>query len=123
MKAIAGRYKDRWHFLSFRGKKGGEWVGVVDVLAIRKDTNIHRDKDLNRGDLFDIMLIQVKGGSARPPTRSDRERLLAVAKLYHAKRMIYFHWRKGKKGKTTEFREIMPDLTFGDVKPSEEFFG
>ena len=38
-KALGKRVAGRWKFVSFRGKKGGEWRSIVDVLAIRKDTS------------------------------------------------------------------------------------
>jgi len=42
-----------------------EWRGIVDVIAIRKDTS-HSDHELLKsGDLLDIILIQTKGGSDR----------------------------------------------------------
>ena len=43
----------------------------VDVIAIRKDTSQPVNRALKRGDLFDIILIQIKGGSARGPTQED----------------------------------------------------
>ena len=70
--------------MEFFGKDGGESRGIVDLLAIRKD---HRSPPtgLKRGDLFEIVLVQIKGGSARWPTRSDILRLRQVARHYHAK--------------------------------------
>jgi hypothetical protein len=35
---------------------------VVDLIAIRKDTSHPSNKILKRGDLFDVVLIQIKGG-------------------------------------------------------------
>ena len=34
----------------------------MDILAIRKDHRIPGDVRLKRGDLFEMILIQVKGG-------------------------------------------------------------
>ena len=53
----------RWEFADLVGPKKGESRGVVDLVAIRK---AHRDPPvgLKRGDLFEIVLIQVKGGGA-----------------------------------------------------------
>lgn len=52
-----------WNVVSFNGPNGSESRGIVDLLAIRKD---HRSKKAGRkrGDLFEIVLIQTKGGSA-----------------------------------------------------------
>ena len=54
-------------------------AGVVDMLAIRKD---HGDppSGAKRGDLFQIILIQVKGGYAAKPTAEDGTRLRIAAK-------------------------------------------
>ena len=68
-RALSSRVAKRWQFISFRGANKGEWRGVVDVLAIRKDTSQPTRKNLKRGDLFDIILIQIKGGTAPQPSR------------------------------------------------------
>lgn len=52
-----------WHLLTFTGRDGGESRGVVDLIAIRKDHGAPRN-GTKRGDCFQIILIQVKGGSA-----------------------------------------------------------
>jgi hypothetical protein len=41
-KALSARAAQRWRFVSFRGLGGGEWRGIVDILAIRKDTTVSR---------------------------------------------------------------------------------
>ena len=74
-KALGMRVASRWRFVSFRGKKGGEWRGIVDILAIRKDTSEPLKNGLKRGDLFEIMIVQIKGGKARLPSPSDIQRL------------------------------------------------
>jgi len=53
--------KTTWNLITFCGKKGGESVGIVDLVAIRKDHGIGV-YGLKRGDVFEIILIQVKGG-------------------------------------------------------------
>jgi hypothetical protein len=63
--------------VSFRGTGKGEWRGVVDLIAIRKNGEQPTGSVLKRGDLFDIILIRVKGGSSRGPTASDCRRLQA----------------------------------------------
>src|SRR5271165_5518967 len=35
-RALGNRVARRWRFVSFRGEGGGEYRGIVDVLAIRK---------------------------------------------------------------------------------------
>lgn len=96
LKALGSRAASRWKFVSFRGKKGGEWCGIVDVLAIRKDTSKPSKEGLKRGDLFDIIIIQVKGGKARPPSPSDIQRLKLVAAYYRAKHIVLYEWKKKK---------------------------
>lgn len=86
----------RWRFVSFRGARGGEWKGVVDVLGIRKDTSKSDHELLKSGDLFDIVLVQMKGGSAGLPTADEIRRLRVVARRYHAKRVVLFTWRRGE---------------------------
>src|ERR1700685_23977 len=62
-RALSSRVADRWRFVSFRGANKAEWRGVVDLIAIRKSTKQPAGDVLKRGDLFDIILIQIKGGS------------------------------------------------------------
>jgi hypothetical protein len=87
--------RTRWQLVTFCGAAGGESVGVVDLIAIRKD----HGKPLpgtKRGDNFQIILIQVKGGSAAMPTAEDGNRLRAVARHHRAKRVLLAAWTKGK---------------------------
>jgi hypothetical protein len=51
---------------------------------------------LMRGHLFDIVLIQVKCGSTRGPWANDCRRLQQVRRLYRAKSVVQFQWRKGE---------------------------
>jgi hypothetical protein len=95
-RALSNRVAKRWQFVSFRGKNKGEWRGIVDVLAIRKDTSQPAGKSLKRGDLFDIILIQMKGGSARRPSVEEKVRLRGVADHYGAKEVVLFEWKRGK---------------------------
>ena len=60
--------KTTWQLVTFCGPKGGESVGIVDLVAIRKNHN-RTTNGLKRGDLFEIMLIQVKGGKSAGPPR------------------------------------------------------
>ena len=98
-RALSTRVARRWKFISFRGIGNGEWRGVVDLIAIRKNTAQPSNGLLKRGDLFDIVLIQIKGGSARVPTEDDCRRLREVARLYRASSIVQFQWRKGESSK------------------------
>jgi hypothetical protein len=88
------RTKPVWKLITFGGPQGEESIGVVDILALRKNHKLGRN-GLLRGDLFDIILIQVKGGSARWPSASDIKRLRLVARRYRAKAVLLGAWRKG----------------------------
>jgi hypothetical protein len=63
--------RTRWQLVTFCGAAGGESVGVVDMIAIRKD----HGKPLpgtKRGGRLQIILIQVKGGKAAMPSPWSR---------------------------------------------------
>jgi hypothetical protein len=68
---------------------------VVDLIAIRKDHSAPRP-GMKRGDAFQIILIQVKGGYAARPSAEDGERLRAVARRHHAHDVLLASWKKGK---------------------------
>lgn len=92
--APAKRLQVQWKLVSFRGPKGGESRGIVDIVAIRKNHKVD-DGRIRRGDLFEIVLIQVKGGGAGKPTDADAARLRAVKRRHGAKAVLYVHWRRG----------------------------
>lgn len=96
-KALGRRARNRWKFLDFTsdGKKR-ESAGIVDIIAIRKSGKTPAVEGLKSLDLFDIILIQVKGGSAPRPTREDVKRLEKVAEYYGAEKIALFEWKKGK---------------------------
>ncbi len=69
----------KWNLVDFGGKTKAEASGIVDLIAIRKDHR-HDGPNLKRGDLFEIVLIQTKGGlnpndslSFAPVTVSDKK--------------------------------------------------
>jgi hypothetical protein len=86
--------RTRWEMITCYGSGGGESVGIVDLIAIRKD---HSEpvNGFKRGDALEIVLIQVKGGGAALPTVDDWKRLRAVAKRYRAKSAVLAAWKKG----------------------------
>ena len=49
--------KRGYRHISFESRKGHEYKGIVDIVAIRRAKN--------NPDHLDVMLLQVKGGSAR----------------------------------------------------------
>lgn len=88
--------RTRWQLVTFYGEKGGESVGVVDLLAVRKDHSYPPHVQMKRGDALQIILIQIKGGGAAMPTAEDGIRLRAVAKRHKAERSLLGIWKKGK---------------------------
>ena len=105
VKALAKRYERRWQFVDFLGPKGAESAGVVDLIAIRKDGRAPKVEGLKRLDLFDMVLIQVKGGSAKSPTTEDKARLRKVRAHYGAGKIVLFEWSKKKKVGWSVLRE------------------
>jgi hypothetical protein len=86
--------RTRWQLVTFCGKAGGESVGVVDMLAVRKDHGAPI-AGTKRGDNFQIILIQVKGGGAAMPTADDAARLRAVARRHRAACVLLASWKRG----------------------------
>jgi hypothetical protein len=84
----------RWQLVSFPGPAGRESAGIVDLMAIRKN-HARSNSRFKRGDLFEIILIQIKGGGARRPKVDDIKRLRAVAKRYTARGVVLAQWVKG----------------------------
>jgi hypothetical protein len=81
-----------WEIVNFTGPNGRESRGIVDLMAIRKD---HRTSLIARGDFFEIIVIQVKGGGARWPTLEDIRRLRRVQNRYHARKAVLAAWSGG----------------------------
>jgi hypothetical protein len=86
----------KWSLAEFNGLNGCESGGIVDLIAIRKD---HRCKKtgFKRGDLFELVLIQTKGGFAARPSVQDTMRLSRVAKHHNAKAVVLVEWQREKK--------------------------
>lgn len=91
-----------WEILNFTGPAGRESRGVVDLMAIRKD---HKTNPVERGDFFEIVLIQVKGGGAGWPTLKDIERLRLVQDRYHASSVVLGVWTSG----APDFYKLRPE--------------
>jgi hypothetical protein len=93
----------KWEVVNFTGPAGRESRGIVDFMLIRKD---HRPSAVARGDFFEIILIQVKGGRARRPGPEDVARLRLVADHYHARAVVLAEWVKGEKSAVLEARSF-----------------
>jgi len=86
--------KTKWQLVEFSGKKGGEAVGIVDLLAIRKDhVKTVKKVGLKPGDLFGMVLIQVKGGGASWPSLDDIKRMQILARYYNADNVVLSNWK------------------------------
>jgi len=87
-----------WHVINFLGPNKSEARGIVDLVAIRRNQRAI-EAPLKRGDLFEIVLLQVKGGSAKWPSAEDRDRLRAVKDKYDAKEVLLSEWKQGRKAR------------------------
>ena len=99
--------KTTWRLVTFPGPNGGESVGIVDLVAIRKNHATPK-VGLKRGDLFEIILIQVKGGTSAWPSVDDANRLRRVARHYRAKEILLAEWKKGRQPRIYRMRRILP---------------
>jgi hypothetical protein len=114
----------RWQLVGFPGPAGRESAGIVDLLAIRKNHSKPKPKTpFKRGDLFEIILIQIKGGRANRPDRWDIKRLSAVAKHYHARDVVLAEWVKGNRLKFYWLinPRVDPKKAWGEVDPGVVF--
>ena len=107
----------KWNLVDFGGKAKAEARGIVDLIAIRKDHR-HYGPGFKRGDLFEIVLIQTKGGSAPRPTLDDLARLSRVARHHRAKAVILAEWRRAERLELfkligTRWQSVSPDEVFG----------
>lgn len=91
---FAGNAKRKWKFVEFGGPTGSESRGIIDILAIRKDHG-QEVKGLKRGDLFEMIFIQTKGGTSPRPNEEDLKRLSRLAKIYDANAVVLAEWKKG----------------------------
>lgn len=107
----------KWNLVDFGGVTRSESRGIVDLIAIRKD---HRRDcaGLKRGDLFEIVLIQTKGGTAPRPTADDVARLKRVARHHNARAIVLAEWQRGQrlalfKLRGSRWRLVSPADVFG----------
>lgn len=96
--------KTKWQLVTFLGPEGGESVGIVDMMAVRKNHASCKPPS-KRGDEFEIVLIQVKGGSAPFPSADELVRLKRVARRYRAKAVVLAQWKRGKQAQFFRLRK------------------
>lgn len=122
-KVAIAKINKRWRPISFRGPNDGESRGIIDMIVIRKNQTLkdpkYSDKTMKPGDLFDIILIQIKGGAAPDPTVKDKKRMLEVGKYYHAKCCILSQWQKGEM--PSFYRLDGFSLKWNDIESKEIF--
>jgi hypothetical protein len=112
----------RWQLVGFPGPGGRESAGIVDLLAIRKNHGKPK-APFKRGDLFEIILIQIKGGGAKRPDKAEIKRLRDVAKYYNARDVVLAEWVKGSYLKfywLVNYRAD-PKKAWGEVDPGVLF--
>jgi hypothetical protein len=76
-----------------------------------------------RGELFEIISIQIKGGGAKRPDKSEIKRLRDVAKHYKARDVVLAEWVKGNQLKfnwLVNYRAD-PKKAWGEVDPGVLF--
>lgn len=107
----------KWNVVEFGGKTKAESRGIVDLMAIRKDHQAGK-AGLKRGDCFEMILIQTKGGSAPRPTTEDIVRLSKVARFHKAKAVVLIEWQRKDKLSIsrlnkTQWQPVDPVVVFG----------
>jgi len=115
---ISRRHKNgaKWHVVNFVGSNNAESRGIVDLLAIRKNHRTNNSK-IKRGDLFEVVLIQVKGGCAPFPTGEDIARLKQVSKYHRAKAVVLSEWKPKKRLQLY----LLKQKKWIEIKPNELF--
>jgi hypothetical protein len=113
--------RTRWQLITFCGPNGCESVGVVDLLAVRKHHGPPR-QGLKRGDELQIILIQVKGGTAAMPTNDDAARLRIVARSHRAREILLASWQKGAEARFFRLRSTAAKKPWADVTDLEVIF-
>jgi hypothetical protein len=106
----------KWQVVSFNGKAGQESRGIVDMIAIRKN-HAQSAATPHRGDLSEIILIQVKVGGAKFPSQADIDRLVAVKEYHRAEKVVLAEWKRGQ----TLCCYLLPDAN--DPVLASEIFG
>ena len=81
----------KWECCTFQTKRKHPLRGIVDLVAIRRSKA--------NPDRLQIVLFQVKGGSARFPDKKDRRRLQRAPKILE----IGYDYAIYKKGRPIDF--------------------
>ena len=113
----------RTQFVEFTGPKGGESNGIVDLLAIKKNHDQEKTKNIgcNVNDLLDIIHIQVKGGDSSSPTPDDKRRMKIVSKYYQCRETLLSEWNPARYSEV-KFSRLNPQNEWERVD-GETIFG
>jgi hypothetical protein len=79
-----------WRVIDFHSRAGFESSGIVDLVVARRDLS-----SSSRGDLLEVVLVQVKGGAAAWPSADEIVRLRRVARHHRARGVVLSVWKKG----------------------------
>jgi hypothetical protein len=104
------------------GVGGGISVEASDATGAA----IQISDGLKRGDLFEIILLQIEGGSARWPSREDILRLRHVGRHHRARTIVLADWQKGHQPTLYRLsRRLGPEFdirqVWNEVAPEEVF--
>lgn len=80
-----------WRVVDFHSGAGYESAGIVDLVLVRRDFT-----PTSRGDLLEVVFVQVKGGTAAWPAPEEIARLRRAAKHHRACAVVLSTWEKGK---------------------------
>ena len=82
--------KQGWRVINLDSRRGYEYKGVVDLIAVKRNNR--------RPDEFEVLFVQVKGGSARA-SKAELDRLERAA------RWVRVEWAVAEKpGRTVRWR-------------------
>jgi hypothetical protein len=95
--------------------------GLVGLLAVRKDHG-KPTAGVKRGDALQLILIQVKGGTAARPTAEDAARLRAVARRHHARHVLLAKWKRGSAARFYRLRHPVAKTAWSEVAELEAVF-
>ena len=95
---------------------------LVSWICWPSAKTIQTDGWLSRGDALQIILIQVKGGTAAMPTWKDATRLRAVAKRHGACDVLLATWKKGTEVRFFRLRRASAGDAWAEVTDLDSVF-
>lgn len=93
LRALSARVAKRWRFVSFSEKRESRMAWRGGCPSCSKEYLCAQHALLKRGDLLDIILIQMK--AVRPDCRAWMNRTgFELAKYYRAQEVVLFNWER-----------------------------